>query len=164
VRGMSGGQGEEDRRQELGESDVAEVERALGELVDLPPDGDVHHLQTEDGQQSRAEEPAVVQRAKSAERVRAKVVGHGRWDDGHPTSVALLARYTPLIAPVPAAHALRMALPKRDPRPRDADDLPAALKPLQLEHSGAAQHDAHVHPGSLGRYLRRADREDRRWP
>jgi hypothetical protein len=51
ICGVPGYEGEEERRKELREPDVAQVQRSLRQGVDLPADGDVHHLQPEDGEQ-----------------------------------------------------------------------------------------------------------------
>ena len=50
---MSGEKKEDEAGSELGQADVSEIERALGDLVDLPADGYGLHLQRDDDEETR---------------------------------------------------------------------------------------------------------------
>ena len=50
---MSRDEEEKDAGEELGEADQAEIERAAGEAVDLPADGDGLHLGRRGGEKAR---------------------------------------------------------------------------------------------------------------
>jgi hypothetical protein len=67
---LSGGQGQHEHRQELGEADPTEVERAVLLGVDLPADGHLQHLEADPhadhGQPPEAEIPHLQRRAESS--------------------------------------------------------------------------------------------------
>src|SRR5207253_202088 len=56
VRDLADDQGEEHDRRELRETDQPEVQRAAGQLVELPPDGDPQHVERDVGEHPRAPE------------------------------------------------------------------------------------------------------------
>jgi len=51
IRGVAGGEHEDGAGKKEGEAGIAEVDGAMGELVDLPGDGDGLRLRAEDGEQ-----------------------------------------------------------------------------------------------------------------
>jgi hypothetical protein len=53
VGGVAGNRKQQDSREKLREADVAEIERALGDFVDLPSHGHRLHLDGDDDQKSR---------------------------------------------------------------------------------------------------------------
>src|SRR3989442_288085 len=56
VGGLSDGQGEQGDRRELHEADQAEVERAAGQVVELPADRDAQDVERDVGQDPRTPE------------------------------------------------------------------------------------------------------------
>ena len=62
---LAGRQREERQRQELGEPDEPEVERAVADRVDLPADRDNHHLRREAVREQRSPEKPEAAHAES---------------------------------------------------------------------------------------------------
>ena len=60
IRDRPGGQREEEKRQELGQTDQAEVKRVPRDVVHLPADRDEHHLLPEPDRDRHGQEPRVV--------------------------------------------------------------------------------------------------------
>ena len=53
IGGVSGEEKQDEARQKLGQPNVSEIDRALGDLVDLPSHGNRLHLQRDDDEEAR---------------------------------------------------------------------------------------------------------------